>query len=83
MPEQPPVGIDLGTTFSAVAHLDADGRPWTFVREREASAAPDPAVQQFARRLAAYAWAADYPIERLAETPRRYDFGPDPYARYR
>ncbi|WP_182868330.1 Hsp70 family protein [Rhodopirellula sp. JC639] len=26
---QPPVGIDLGTTFSAVAYLDADGRPET------------------------------------------------------
>ncbi|QDV81851.1 Hsp70 family protein [Planctomycetes bacterium TBK1r] len=26
---QPPVGIDLGTTFSAVAFLDGDGRPET------------------------------------------------------
>lgn len=26
-----PVGIDLGTTFSAVAHLDAEGRPSTIV----------------------------------------------------
>jgi len=25
----PAVGIDLGTTFSVVAHLDAKGRPWT------------------------------------------------------
>src|SRR5262245_13671611 len=25
----PAVGIDLGTTFSAVAHLDSTGRPWT------------------------------------------------------
>ncbi|MBC8874345.1 MAG: Hsp70 family protein [Planctomycetes bacterium] len=24
-----PVGIDLGTTFSVVAHLDNEGRPWT------------------------------------------------------
>lgn len=24
-----PVGIDLGTTFSVVAHLDNQGRPWT------------------------------------------------------
>ncbi|NQV24542.1 MAG: Hsp70 family protein [Rhodopirellula sp.] len=31
MPDQPPVGIDLGTTFSAVAHLDSDGRPWTIL----------------------------------------------------
>jgi molecular chaperone DnaK len=27
--KQPPVGIDLGTTFSVVAHLDPGGRPWT------------------------------------------------------
>lgn len=27
----PAVGIDLGTTFSAVAHLDSDGRPWTIL----------------------------------------------------
>lgn len=27
--EQPPVGIDLGTTYSLVAHLDATGRPVT------------------------------------------------------
>ncbi len=26
---QPPVGIDLGTTFSVIAHLDPSGRPWT------------------------------------------------------
>src|SRR6516164_11519139 len=25
----PAVGIDLGTTFSLVAHLDPAGRPWT------------------------------------------------------
>jgi len=24
-----PVGIDLGTTFSVIAHLDSAGRPWT------------------------------------------------------
>jgi molecular chaperone DnaK len=26
-----PVGIDLGTTFSVIAHLDAAGRPWTIM----------------------------------------------------
>lgn len=31
MPDHSPVGIDLGTTFSAVAHLDSDGRPWTIL----------------------------------------------------
>ena len=28
-PQTPAVGIDLGTTFSVVAHLDSQGRPWT------------------------------------------------------
>lgn len=28
-PLPPAVGIDLGTTFSLVAHLDSGGRPWT------------------------------------------------------
>ena len=27
--QTPAVGIDLGTTFSVVAHLDGQGRPWT------------------------------------------------------
>jgi len=31
MADHSPVGIDLGTTFSAVAHLDSDGRPWTIL----------------------------------------------------
>lgn len=29
--KQPPVGIDLGTTYSAVAYLDASGRPTTII----------------------------------------------------
>jgi molecular chaperone DnaK len=28
-PDHPPIGIDLGTTFSAVAYLDASGKPET------------------------------------------------------
>ncbi len=26
---EPAIGIDLGTTFSAIAHVDSAGRPWT------------------------------------------------------
>ena len=29
----PAVGIDLGTTFSVVAHLDGQGRPWTIASQ--------------------------------------------------
>ncbi len=69
--------------IATVLTIRADGRPWTFTRLRDAAEPADPALRVFTRRLAAYAWAADYPVERIAETPRRYDFGPDPYARYR
>lgn len=31
LPNQPPIGIDLGTTYSAVAYLDASGRPITIL----------------------------------------------------
>ncbi len=30
---EPAVGIDLGTTFSVLAHLDADGKPRTIANE--------------------------------------------------
>ena len=35
------------------------------------------------RRLAALAWATDLPSNETFVAPIRYDFGPDPYARYR
>ena len=35
------------------------------------------------RHLAGLAWATDLPQKRIRTIPRRYDFGPDPYARYR
>ena len=31
--QTPAVGIDLGTTFSVVAHLDSQGRPWTIASQ--------------------------------------------------
>ncbi|MHC4909731.1 MAG: hypothetical protein ACYTF9_08450 [Planctomycetota bacterium] len=35
------------------------------------------------RHLAALVWARDDAGERRVVVPRRYDFGPDPYAMYR
>jgi len=35
------------------------------------------------RELASLAWANELPAERMMVIPKRYDFGPDPYARYR
>jgi hypothetical protein len=40
-------------------------------------------LQQLARRLSALGWGADRPMPAPEIVPRRYDFGPDPYARYR
>ena len=38
---------------------------------------------RLARRLAELAWVGDLPEPRFATMPPRFDFGPDPYARYR
>lgn len=58
-------------------------RRWEFVRRSDAAEAPDPASVQFVRKFAQYAWATDYTMEMTYILPQRYDFGPDPYARYR
>lgn len=68
-----------------VAHLAAFsgwGERWTFVRPGEL-ADPDPAMTQLARELARLAWASDQPPAVISVEPKRYDFGPDPYARFR
>ena len=60
-----------------------NGERWTFVRAAGADEAPDPASVDFTRRLAELAWASDEALPRAMVIPRRYDLGPDPYARYR
>jgi molecular chaperone DnaK len=37
---EPAVGIDLGTTFSVIAHLDSEGRPWTIPNSEGDPATP-------------------------------------------
>src|SRR5262245_14409502 len=32
-PSQPPIGIDLGTTYSVIAYLDASRRPTTIIND--------------------------------------------------
>ncbi len=44
---------------------------------------PDPAMTQLVRELARLAWASDTPPVEAVVMPMRYDFGPDPYARFR
>ena len=56
---------------------------WMFLRAVSGEQQPDPACVSLVRRLALLAWATDLPEDRITVIPRRYDFGPDPYARYR
>ncbi len=58
------------------------GERWTFVRTGTL-AEPDPAMVQLARDLAQRAWASDQLPAAISVAPKRYDFGPDPYARFR
>ncbi|MHC4947984.1 MAG: hypothetical protein ACYTG1_06955 [Planctomycetota bacterium] len=59
-----------------------DGRRWSR-RRAGPLAEPDPGLADLARRLAALAWVSDTVPARAVLPPRRYDFGPDPYARFR
>lgn len=63
--------------------VQAHGRRLNFKRGGLASEAPDAAMVQLVRRLAELAWASDLPEQPIRTLPRRYDFGPDPYAPYR
>lgn len=58
------------------------GERWTFVRPSSFDS-PDPAMTHLARALAKLAWSSDQPASAAMIMPKRYDFGPDPYARYR
>ena len=64
-----------------LAVLTADGQRWAFQRQAPARDQPDPAMTSLVGRLRELAWADQVDVVPVA--PRRYDFGPDPYARYR
>ncbi|MDA1014704.1 MAG: Hsp70 family protein [Planctomycetota bacterium] len=74
----PIVGIDLGTTFSCVAHLDADGRPWTIPNAE--GDLTTPSVAFFDRHGAIVGKeavnAAEFEPERVAQFAKR-DMGED------
>lgn len=76
--------------------VSAGGETWTvtsrFTPLRSASNAIDldshapgenPQLRAFLRQVLALAWATDLPPEQRFSAPERYDFGPDPWARYR
>ena len=69
-----------GQTVSLVVIIAAGDRS-AFVRRAEAGEPPDPALGRLISHLADLAWAAPEPVAPRAV--RHYDFGPDPYARYR
>ncbi len=64
-----------------LAVLTADGQRWAFQRQAPARDQPDPAMTSLVGRLRELAWA-DL-VDVVPVTPRRYEFGADPYARYR
>ena len=45
--------------------------------------ADNPRMRAALRAIAALAWASDVPPDDTIRFPERYDFGPDPWARYR
>jgi hypothetical protein len=63
--------------------FSAGGDTWTFVRHTPADQKTGPELTRMVRALAALAWESDSPVDRVRIEPQRYDFGPDPYARYR
>ncbi len=65
-----------------LAAFTGDDEAWAFVR-RSPAKAPDAALTSLTRRLAQLSWASDVEQEALAIMPMRYNFGPDPYERFR
>ncbi len=63
--------------------LTGHGKRWGFQRTVDVDGPVDSAIGALARRLAHLAWASDLPPTQSPVIPRRYDFGDDPYQRYR
>lgn len=66
-----------------VLTMTAHDDRWMFLRRYRAEDDLDGAVTRFIRSVAALAWETDLSAEQPVVMPKRYDFGPDPYARYR
>jgi len=65
-----------------VLSVHANGDRWQVVRTMRDDT-DDAVVAPIVRRLARLSWATDQPLSRRKIQPRRYHFGPDPYAQYR
>lgn len=66
-----------------VLDFTGGGDRWGFLEDVNINDAKNSAINDFARKLADLAWAGDLAYDRIQITPRRYDFGSDPYAQYR
>jgi hypothetical protein len=66
-----------------IVALTGNEQRWLYVRQTPGNQEPDAATTALIRRMAALAWASDGQIAEAIMLPTRYDFGPDPYARYR
>lgn len=67
-----------------LASIVAEGTRLNYGRAVSATEATDLRFSRLTRVLAGLAWVSDEPpAESARRIPRRYDFGPDPYARYR
>jgi hypothetical protein len=60
-----------------------DSQRWNFLRRAPLDQPPDAALEQLLRHLAQLSWADQDPAPDALIMPKRYDFGPDPYERYR
>jgi hypothetical protein len=65
-----------------LAAFTGDDEAWSFIRTGTA-AHPDPALTSLTRLLARLSWASDVEAQAVAVMPTRYNFGPDPYVRYK
>ena len=65
-----------------VATLTGGEERWQFIWRNGFKESTAPAAEQLVRELAALSWMTDEPPS-SAMAPIRYEFGPDPYERYR
>jgi len=76
--------VQVGPKEAAyLVEFTAAGRRLNFIRRNAIDAPSDPALTQLVHTLAKLAWAGDQPDIDVKTMPKRYYFGPDPYAPYR
>jgi hypothetical protein len=70
------------TEVLTILSVRSGGNATTYLR-RTSAELPDPALTRVVRAIAGLAWASDVSSDGTDIQPIRYDFGPDPYLRYR